>query len=415
MSILEYEMSDQIIGLCADTTSSNTGKEKGAIRNIVVHALERPILWLMCRHHIDERHVAHVMKVLLGPTKGPSKGLYVKLRELWPHIFQDVKKLERIVKFNWSQDAFRSGTLLHQLALETKEFCSTALKRETFQRGDYKYLCELLAFFLGADIPNFSFKQPGAHHDARFMADSLYLLVLQMTQKYHPSDSETVNAETLKMLQAATNYIVFFHGLFFLKSPMAPQAPSNDLRAFRIAFQLQMVDDFKEFADIEKALNQSLLRHTWYLAPQLVVLALADRELETEVKTRMLNKLLSYDVPEKKDLHKEKPDVHTPVVPMSVLEDFVNEQSYLLFQLLDITKEELLHWKEKGIAACENGGASKSFTYFSKCVSQLAVVNDRAERTSGLSRISLRGHMMRTDFRIPFRYCIVHMCNIASR
>jgi len=65
---------------------------------------------------------------------------------------------------------------------------------------------------------------------------------------------------------------------------------------------------------------------------------------------------------------------------MSTLEDFVNEQSYLLFFLLEITKEELLLWKENGIEACENGQAPQSFTYFSKCVSQLSVVNDRAER-----------------------------------
>jgi len=380
-SILEYyELSDQIIGVCTDTTSSNTGKEKGAIRNIVVHALERPVLWLMCRHHIYERHVAHVMRIILGPTKGPSKGLYTQLKAIWPEIHQEVNKLEKVVKFNWSQDVFRPGTVLHQLAMQTKEFCTTALKRDIFARGDYKYLCELLAYFLGADIPNFSFKQPGAHHDARFMADCLYLLVLQMTQKYHPADSETVREDTLKKLVDATNYIVFFHGIFFLKSPMASQAPSNDLQAFKIAFQLQMMPDLKDFADIGKALNQSLLRHTWYLAPQLVVLALADKDLETEVKTRMVDKLLSFDFPEKKDLVMEKPAVQTAIVPMSALEDFINEQSYLLFLLLDISREEIQLWQEKGIEACENRGASQSFTYFSKCVTQLAVVNDRAER-----------------------------------
>jgi hypothetical protein len=244
------------------------------------------------------------MRVLLGPTKSPCKGLYVKLKELWPKIYQEVNRLEKVVKFNWSQDAFRPGTLLHQLVLETKEFCTTTLHRETFQRGDYKYLCELFAFFLGAELTSFSFKQPGAHHDARFMADCLYLLVIQMTHKYHTTESDTVKTDTLQMLLATTNHIVFLHGLFFLKSPMASQAPYNDLRAFRIAFQLQIVDDFKDFAAIGKALNQSLLRITWYLTPQLVILALADRDLKTEFKTKMLDKLLSYDIPEKKDFQK---------------------------------------------------------------------------------------------------------------
>ena len=78
-----------------------------------------------------------------------------------------------------------------------------------------------------------------------------------------------------------------------------------------------MGDDFKDFAAIGKALNQSLLHHTWYLTPQLVVLALAIRELESEVKTNILHKLLPCDVPEKKDLFIEKPALDSPIVPMS--------------------------------------------------------------------------------------------------
>ena len=375
-----YEMSDQIFGLCSDTTSSNTGKNKGAVSIIIPYALKRPVLWLMCRHHIYERHVAHVMKEIFGPTSSPSKKLYVILQKLWPQIYEDVNKLERIVKFDWSQDAFRPGSLLFKLALDTKEFCITALHKNTFQRGDYKYLCELMAFFLGAELSNFSFKQPGAHHEARFMADCIYLLVIQMTQKYHPADSETVGKNTINHLKVATNYIVFFHGLVFLKSPNASQAPSNDLMAFDIAFQLQTVDEFKEFAAIGNVLYQSLKRHTWYLSPQQVIFALADKDLKTEVKTNMLNKLLSYDIPELKGLIKKRPETKVEIIPTSKLEDFVNEQSYLLFLLLEISKKEILLWKEKGIDACENEEFSQSFTYFSKCVRALAVVNDRAER-----------------------------------
>jgi hypothetical protein len=212
------------------------------------------------------------------------------------------------------------------------------------------------------------------------MADCIYLLVIQMTQMYYAVDSESGNISTLSNLKAATNYIVFFHGFFFLKCAMASQAPSNDLMAFNIAFQLQTIDEFKDFAVVGKVLYQSLSRHTWYLSPQQVVFALADKELNVEVKNNMLNKLLSYDVPVLQDLIKKKPESIIEIVPTSKLDDFVNDQSYLLFLLLDISKKELLLWKEKGIEACENEQTSQSFTYFSKCVRTLAVVNDRAER-----------------------------------
>ena len=49
-SILEnYDLVKQIIGACADTTGSNTGRYKGAIVSIIKYALDSAILWLLCR------------------------------------------------------------------------------------------------------------------------------------------------------------------------------------------------------------------------------------------------------------------------------------------------------------------------------------------------------------------------------
>jgi hypothetical protein len=72
-----------------------------------------------------------------------------------------------------------------------------------------------------------------------------------------------------------------------------------------------MVEDYKKFAEIGKALSQSLLLHTWQVAPQLAVPALADKDLQIETKTQLLNKLLSFDVPAKEDLMMEKPAAQT--------------------------------------------------------------------------------------------------------
>ena len=66
----------------------------------------------------------------------------------------------------------------NQLCNETAQFCKTALLQGIFQRGDYKYLTKLTAIYLGVEVEKFKFLQPGANHEARFMADCLYLLVL---------------------------------------------------------------------------------------------------------------------------------------------------------------------------------------------------------------------------------------------
>ena len=101
------------------------------------------------------------------------------------------------------------------------------------------------------------------------------------------------------MLQDATDYIVNFHCLFFLKSPMAAQAAANELRAFKISSQI-MIDPLypKKYRKIDKALNLSILRHTWYFTPQCIIFTLADQRLEEKERMDILVVLLKYDLPE---------------------------------------------------------------------------------------------------------------------
>ena len=47
-----------IIGMCWDTTSSNTGHKTGSAIQFE-QQLTRSILWLACRHHVGELHVKH--------------------------------------------------------------------------------------------------------------------------------------------------------------------------------------------------------------------------------------------------------------------------------------------------------------------------------------------------------------------
>ncbi len=80
-------------------------------------------------------------------------------------------------------------------------------------------------------------------------------------------------------------------------------------------------------------------RNCWYLSEHLVLLALADDDIEVELKkSKILDKLLDSEVP---DLFKiGKPDC--PVVLMSSeLYDLVDPQSWLLLKVADIVKREV--------------------------------------------------------------------------
>ena len=59
-------------------------------------------------------------------------------------------------------------------AREALEFCEHALHTNTFTRGDYKELCELIVVFFGGHVAGFTFKRPGACHHAKFMAQAIY-------------------------------------------------------------------------------------------------------------------------------------------------------------------------------------------------------------------------------------------------
>ena len=81
-----YGVTDQVYAVCCDTTSSNTGAFSGAI-TVLASILDVPLLWFMCRRHIQEVHISHFMEALTGEkTKGPRRTLYTKLQKEWPAV-----------------------------------------------------------------------------------------------------------------------------------------------------------------------------------------------------------------------------------------------------------------------------------------------------------------------------------------
>ena len=49
---------------------------------------------------------------------------------------------------------------------------------------------------------------------------------------------------------------------------------------------------------LEQALLASMQRHCWYLSEHLVLLTLADDDIELELKSKILDKLLDSEVPD---------------------------------------------------------------------------------------------------------------------
>src|SRR6218665_1520151 len=245
------------------------------------------MLWLMGRHHIYEVHISHFMKVLTGQkTKGLRRQLYVRLQKVCAKSIQAAASGNKLCLFDWS--CVQVGSELHSMALEALQFGQRALELNTFARGDYKKVCELFVVYLGGKVDNFLFHQPGACREARFLADALYLLTLQMTKKL----TNIMNKEEEKMVQTSSFFISVCYAPWFLKSYIGFKIPANDLAAIKASAALK--DDY---ATLSLALTKSFMRHTWCLTEQLVVFALVDDAVDVEEKVSMIGKLLDPEIP----------------------------------------------------------------------------------------------------------------------
>ena len=69
------EICNDIMAVCADTTNVNTGAHGGIIVRLC-YILGRPVLWLMCRHHMFQIVIHKAISIVLGTTIAPDRQLY---------------------------------------------------------------------------------------------------------------------------------------------------------------------------------------------------------------------------------------------------------------------------------------------------------------------------------------------------
>ena len=99
--------------------------------------------------------------------------------------------------------------------------------------------------------------------------------------------------EEIEDVNKIATFVTIFYISWFLKSSIIIQALSNDLKAIKVAESIEEEDKI-----LGKSLKNSLLRHTWYLAEDVVIVSLADPGITNEEKFLMMQKLISYPYPE---------------------------------------------------------------------------------------------------------------------
>ena len=256
---------DKCVSTCYDTTSSNSGLKKGAhfrIEKNVGHA----ILELECRKHVQELHVTHANKAVFGATKAPQKSHYKDFKNAWSSLKFDPSTL---VKFD--REKYASNSIFLEKAAESLHWAVLNLHKKTFPRDDYRELNELIVVYLGGEVPGgFRPKRKGAMHEARFMADAIYILSMELFSREHK-----VDIKLAEQIHKMAIFIALWHGPNFLKCAFAPTAASNDLNYFYDMQTLIDIDD-PDFSRIGAFVSDSIQRHKSYLKAPQVIFALFD-------------------------------------------------------------------------------------------------------------------------------------------
>jgi len=131
----EWGIHAQNIGICCDSTATQTRKYAGVIQ-LIQKELEQPLVWMICRRHITELHVKHAMQIVTG-DKTPDDPLFKKLQDKWNDVTKEVEEMvesKTYTKFGWKK---HRGSFLGERAEEVLQFCQGASTLGTFDRGDY--------------------------------------------------------------------------------------------------------------------------------------------------------------------------------------------------------------------------------------------------------------------------------------
>ena len=358
----DWGVADRVIALCFDTTSSNTGTNQGA--NVFIEqGLGVQLLWCACFHHILDILAELAVEVKLGPSSGPREKYFARFESNFNSLTEEEKETIRVDAPNHIGIVAAEDGITRQFLDATRSFFSQFMaEARPFQRGDYLEFARLIMFLTGMTPELKWSERVGAIHHARWMGAAIYILKMVICGE----DRVQMGQKQAKGLLDLAYFILCIFGRYWFAAPVAADAPF---------LTLTLWNDLRAWASHDPALSAALLRaldrHTWYLSGRSIVLALFSKLVDDASKGRIASALLKPEN-EPGDVPPGKPGL-PPITPDSVLEDFVNSESWLLFQMVKVQPTFL----GLPVDQWEN---DTSFLQLRNIVTSLRVVNDAAER-----------------------------------
>ena len=209
---------------------------------------------------------------------------------------------------------------------------------------------------------------------ARFMADSLYILSMVMTQDI----TNFLSQEDFEKLEKVAIMICAIHARAFLQSEKIELAPSND---FYLMKELEKLTDSN--IPGAKAYCESLKNHAYYLRPELVIVSLFSDKISVSDKEEMAQKLLITEKPKKfknfcyssRELQNSTKDIKT-----KHLKDLVSHDSWFLFTIFD---EFDYTWLKH---SPETWTQNEHYIQMKEKIRKIVCINDCCERSIKLAQ-----------------------------
>jgi hypothetical protein len=307
-------------------------------------------------------------------TKSPENQLFKRFHASWPNLNTAPNSLAL-----WAWPANQHDWRF-QHAESILLWAREMMLNGTFRQRDHREFLELTVAFLGGVVQRphsggrppgigFRMRKPGSTNQTRFMGIALHELKITMM---HRQFAQT--AVRRQQSKALCEYLVLIHAKYFLQARSAISAPRldqllwTDLHTYKALYPAGSLG-----ANMADAALVSVLRHTSYLTQELVVFALWDKQLPTNLRRAMARKLIEMSPPANYQWQTGKtvlPDNFHRRFQLSAL---IGQRSWFLFHLLDAGTE----WLHRPVRSWEDCSEYKRVGEF---LGDLSVVNDATER-----------------------------------
>lgn len=348
----EWNLIENVQGICCDTTSSNMGRLQGACV-LLEQKLEKDLLYLPCRHHIFEIILRSIFDKNIDQSTGPNIPLFKKFQQKWSQIKS--KNIKPGIEDKYV------AMKLNDVTEDIIKYCNAKIA-ENQPREDYLELLNLSIFFLGGkSYYDESIRAPGAFHHARWMAKSIYCLkIFLYRENFCLTADEKIGVRDICI------FLVRVYIKFWFSATNAIEAPRLDLECLKSLYEYRNIN-----SDISEIGLKKFSNHLWYLSPENSALAFFDDNVSLETKKSMVEALNKEN--DDNNIKKVNVAIDYEIFVKKTIDEFIYPNSINFFRRFDI-KTSFLNRDP------QFWNTSEDYQDAIRKLQTLKVVNDCAER-----------------------------------